>query len=228
MINDWRKTIDLEAVPITEGPNLAATLKIPFTYCWSPALVPKPADWASHIGMLKIFSMVYHANKDRCLWLLLLRPAKLPTPPDLDAFLRSGPPPVYIGFGSIVIEDPERLTAILLEAVRMTGVRAIISRGWSKLGGSSPSTRDIFYLGDCPHEWLFPRVAAVIHHGGAGTTACGLRYGRPTSVVPFLASKFSIQHPLPPLNVTNHSANHSGETWSPQPEPAQNPLSIPY
>ena len=92
---------------------------------------------------------------------------------------------MYIGFGSIVIEDPERLTAILLEAVRMAGVRAIISRGWSKLGGSSPSTRDVFYLGDCPHEWLFPRVAAVVHHGGAGTTACGLRYGRPTSIVPF-------------------------------------------
>jgi len=54
VINDWRKTIDLEAVPITEGPNLAATLKIPFTYCWSPALVPKPRDWASHIGMLRI------------------------------------------------------------------------------------------------------------------------------------------------------------------------------
>ncbi|EYE98736.1 putative sterol glucosyltransferase [Aspergillus ruber CBS 135680] len=174
VINDWRKTIDLEAVPITEGPNLAATLKIPFTYCWSPALIPKPADWASHIDVCGFF---------------FCDPPNYQPPPDLDAFLRSGPPPVYIGFGSIVIEDPERLTAILLEAVRMTGVRAIISRGWSKLGGSSPSTRDIFYLGDCPHEWLFPRVAAVIHHGGAGTTACGLRYGRPTSIVPFFGDQ---------------------------------------
>jgi UDP:flavonoid glycosyltransferase YjiC (YdhE family) len=96
-----------------------------------------------------------------------------------------GPPPVYIGFGSIVVEDPETLTGTLLEAIRMTGFRAIISRGWSKLGGSLPFTRDVFYLDDCPHEWLFPRVAAVIHHGGAGTTACGLRHGRPTTIVPF-------------------------------------------
>lgn len=96
-----------------------------------------------------------------------------------------GPPPVYIGFGSIVVEDPETLTGTLLEAIRMTGFRAIISRGWSKLGGSFPFTRDVFYLDDCPHEWLFPRVAAVIHHGGAGTTACGLRHGRPTTIVPF-------------------------------------------
>lgn len=50
VINDWRKTIDLEAVPATEGPNLAAALKVPFTYCWSPALIPKPADWPSYIG----------------------------------------------------------------------------------------------------------------------------------------------------------------------------------
>lgn len=185
VINDWRKTIDLEAVPITEGPNLAATLKIPFTYCWSPALIPKPADWASHIGMSSISLFPCHANQSDICGFFFCDPPNYQPPPDLDAFLRSGPPPVYIGFGSIVIEDPERLTAILLEAVRMAGVRAIISRGWSKLGGSSPSTRDVFYLGDCPHEWLFPRVAAVIHHGGAGTTACGLRYGRPTSIVPF-------------------------------------------
>lgn len=74
---------------------------------------------------------------------------------------------------------------MILEAVRQTGVRAIISRGWSKLGGSQESDSNVFYLGDCPHEWLFQRVAAVIHHGGAGTTACGLLNARPTMIVPF-------------------------------------------
>jgi hypothetical protein len=69
---------------------------------------------------------------------------------NLEAFLLDGPPPIYIGFGSIVIDDPEALTAVLLEAVRASGVRAVISRGWSKIGGSS-NTKDIFYLGDCPH-----------------------------------------------------------------------------
>jgi UDP:flavonoid glycosyltransferase YjiC (YdhE family) len=84
-----------------------------------------------------------------------------------------------------VIDDPDKMTAMILEAVRMTGVRAIISRGWSKLGGNQGSGKDVFYLGDCPHEWLFQHVAAVIHHGGAGTTACGLLNGRPTAIIPF-------------------------------------------
>jgi UDP:flavonoid glycosyltransferase YjiC (YdhE family) len=99
--------------------------------------------------------------------------------------LRSGPPPVYIGFGSIVIDDPEKLTATILEAVEITGVCAIISRGWSKLGGNRQNDSNIFYLGDCPHEWLFQHVTAVVHHGGAGTTACGLINARPTTIVPF-------------------------------------------
>jgi len=109
-------------------------------------------------------------------------PAYTP-PPDLVAFLLAGPPPVYIGFGSIVIDNPEAMTTTILEAVRASGVRAIISRGWSNLGG--PELPNVFYLGDCPHEWLFPHVAAVVHHGGAGTTACGLLHGKPTVIVPF-------------------------------------------
>lgn len=107
---------------------------------------------------------------------------------ELAEFLAKGPPPIYIGFGSIVIDEPEKLTAILLDAVRATGVRAIISKGWSRLGGDGQSQfRDesVLYLGDCPHEWLFQNVAAVVHHGGAGTTACGLLNGRPTFIVPF-------------------------------------------
>lgn len=122
-------------------------------------------------------------------------------PPELLAFLAAGPPPVYIGFGSIVIDDPENLTNLLLEAVQIVEVRVIISKGWSKLGENATSdSPDVFFLGDCPHgkfqdlyfaistdkiEWLFTKVAAVVHHGGAGTTACGLKFGRPTAIVPF-------------------------------------------
>lgn len=72
---------------------------------------------------------------------------------------------------------------VVLDAVQAVGVRAIISKGWSDLAGSDHP--DIYWIGDCPHEWLFQHVAAVVHHGGAGTTACGLRYGRPTTIVPF-------------------------------------------
>lgn len=105
--------------------------------------------------------------------------------PELEKFIGRGAPPVYIGFGSIVIDDPRRMTEILVEAVRQTGVRAIISRGWSNLGEARESDSQILYLGDCPHEWLFKHTAAVVHHGGAGTTACGLSNEKPTAIIPF-------------------------------------------
>ncbi|KGO73227.1 UDP-glucuronosyl/UDP-glucosyltransferase [Penicillium italicum] len=173
VMNDWRKSIDLEPISATEGPRLAETLKIPFTYCWSPTLMPKPVDWPAYLNV--------------CGFFFRSPPDFIPSP-DLDAFLRDGPPPVYIGFGSIVIEDPPAMTATLVNAVKSWGGRAIISRGWSNLG--EPESDDqIFYLGDCPHEWLFQKVAAVVHHGGAGTTACGLRFGRPSLIVPFFGDQ---------------------------------------
>ncbi|KAF2179556.1 glycosyltransferase family 1 protein [Zopfia rhizophila CBS 207.26] len=173
IINKWRKSLGLEAVPQTEAPVLAEALKIPFTYCWSPALVPKPFDWPAHINVCGFFfrqNPPYTAHDA------------------LVTFLCQGPIPIYIGFGSIVIGDPAELTKILLEAVRTAGVRAIISRGWSKIGGPS-NTNDVFYIDDCPHEWLFQKFAAVVHHGGAGTTACGLLNGLPTIVVPFFGDQ---------------------------------------
>lgn len=83
-------------------------------------------------------------------------------PPELDAFLNAGPAPVYIGFGSIVIDDPEKMTNILLDAVRALGVRAIISKGWSKLGAAvTDLSQDVMLLGDCPHGKL-----ALPHQNG--------------------------------------------------------------
>lgn len=93
--------------------------------------------------------------------------------------------PIYIGFGSIVVDDPKALTTMIMQAVRRLQIRAIVSRGWSNLGEGCESDENVFFLGDCPHEWLFTRVAAVVHHGGAGTTACGLLNGVPTFIVPF-------------------------------------------
>ncbi|KAJ5638449.1 hypothetical protein N7528_000839 [Penicillium herquei] len=173
IINEWRSSLDLEPVPETEGPCLAQTLKIPFTYCWSPSLMPKPLDWPANIDVCGFF---FRAPPD-------YKPSA-----DLDLFLRSGSPPVYIGFGSIVIDDPAAMTKTILQAVKFLGVRAIISRGWSHIGEAS-SDSQVFYLGDCPHEWLFQHVAAVVHHGGAGTTACGLRFGRTTAIIPFFGDQ---------------------------------------
>ncbi|KAI2465968.1 glycosyltransferase family 1 protein [Annulohypoxylon bovei var. microspora] len=172
IINEWRDTLDLEQISFSDGPNLAEILRVPFTYCWSPALVPKPTDWGSHIDVCGFF---------------FREPPDYTPPADLAQFIEAGPPPIYIGFGSIVIDDPQKMTSILLEAIQKTGVRALVSRGWSNLGG--PEVENVMYLDDCPHEWLFQNVAAVIHHGGAGTTACGLLNGRPTTIVPFFGDQ---------------------------------------
>jgi sterol 3beta-glucosyltransferase len=104
-------------------------------------------------------------------------------------FLQAGPPPLYIGFGSMKERQPEKTTTIMLEAVEMSGQRAILSAGWAGLGeGDLPET--IYRVESVPHDWLFPKVSAVVHHGGAGTTAAGLRAGRPTITVPFFADQF--------------------------------------
>lgn len=81
------------------------------------------------------------------------------------------------------MDDPQKLTDIILTSISRAGVRAIVSKGWSDIGGGPDE--NIYYIDDCPHEWLFQHVSAVVHHGGAGTTACGLRNGRPTAIVPF-------------------------------------------
>ncbi|KAB8229652.1 uncharacterized protein BDW43DRAFT_322041 [Aspergillus alliaceus] len=174
VINLWRRrSLCLPPIPFAIGPNLCDLLMVPYTYCWSPALVPKPKDWHSYIDVVGFF----------------FREEPVYTPEaELASFLRAGSTPIYIGFGSIVMENPDRMANYIVEAVRQCGVRAIVSRGWSKLG-EARSDPNLLFIGDCPHEWLFKRVAAVIHHGGAGTTACGLLNGRPTGIVPFFGDQ---------------------------------------
>ncbi|KAI0411012.1 sterol glucosyltransferase [Xylaria grammica] len=174
IINDWRNSIDLEPVPLTEGPNLAETLKIPFTYCWSPSLISKPFDWPEYIDVCGF---------------IFREPPQYTPPNELRDFLEKGPPPIYIGFGSIVIDNPDEATQLLIDTTKAMGVRALISRGWSGLGNTGDTHDHIMYLDDCPHEWLFQHVSAIVHHGGAGTTACGLRYGCPTTIIPFFGDQ---------------------------------------
>lgn len=74
---------------------------------------------------------------------------------------------------------------MILAAAEAIGARLIVSRGWSRLGASRDNSDGVIFIDDCPHEWLFKQVAAVVHHGGAGTAACGLRFAKPTFIVPF-------------------------------------------
>lgn len=109
-------------------------------------------------------------------------------PPALAAFLDSGPRPVAIGFGSMATEDRAGLTRTVVEAIGRTGERAVLQSGWAELGGGDLPA-NVFLAGDVPHDWLFPRVRAVVHHGGAGTTAAVFRAGVPGVFVPHIADQ---------------------------------------
>ncbi|KAF9009574.1 glycosyltransferase family 1 protein [Cyathus striatus] len=177
IINKLRtKTLGLSALSIRSGPGLADRLKIPWTYCMSPALVPKPEDWKNNIDVVGFYFLDLASNYQ--------------PPDDLAQFLAAGDPPVYIGFGSVVIDDPQALTKTIFEATAQAGVRALVSAGWGGLGGMNVPSH-VFILGNVPHDWLFAneRVSAVVHHGGAGTTAIGLAMGRPTVIVPFFGDQ---------------------------------------
>ena len=177
IINRFRKKcLGLDPVSMIWAPGMLQRLKVPHTYCWSPALIPKPKDWGHHISVSGFF-------------LLNLASDYTPTP-ELQAFLNAGPPPVYIGFGSIVLGDPDAMTELIFEAARKTGQRVLLSKGWGGIGADRLCVPEgVFMLGNVPHDWLFKHVSCVVHHGGAGTTAAGITAGRPTVVVPFFGDQ---------------------------------------
>lgn len=142
---------------------------LPVLYGISPHVVPKPPDWEARRHLVGYWTLPAASG-----W----RP-----PPALEAFLSKGPPPVSIGFGSMGSSDPRALSRLVLEAVAQAGVRAVLLSGW---GALEHTTRDdVLVLDEAPHDWLFPRMAAVVHHGGAGTTGAAARAGVPALVVPF-------------------------------------------
>jgi sterol 3beta-glucosyltransferase len=147
---------------------------IPVLHGHSEAVLPRPDDWPQTAHVTGYWFLDVDVD-----W----------TPPaELAAFLGADPPPVYVGFGSMSGRDPERLARTVVEALQIAGLRGIIATGWGGLeAGDLPET--IFAIDEAPHAWLFPRMAAVVHHGGAGTTAAGLRAGKPTIVVPFFADQ---------------------------------------
>ena len=164
LIRDWRRDA-LSLAPRGSPPPPARTL-----YCYSPSLVPTPRDWPAEAVATGYWF------RDRA--------AEESPDSELERFVREGTPPAYLGFGSSVGPDPVRLGAAVAAAVRKTGTRAVVATGW---GGVSDlhADADTMVVERLSHRWLFPRVAAVVHHGGAGTTAAGLLAGRPTIICPF-------------------------------------------
>lgn len=142
---------------------------LPVLYGFSPEVVPRPEEW--------------HRRREVTGYWTLPAPRSWSTPPELEAFLAAGPAPVCIGFGSMSSADPVATARLVREAVRRAGVRAVLLSGWGGLhdGGGE----EVFVTDAVPHDWLYPRMAAVVHHGGAGTTSAGLRAGIPSVLVPF-------------------------------------------
>ena len=164
-INPWRdEALGLPRLPVRGrradgGPVLA---------CFSPAVVPRPGDWPSNVNLTGYWFL------DEPDW---------EPPRELADFLAAGPAPVYVGFGSMVPKDAEMTGLVVRTALKLAGVRGIVQ------GDPDMSDEQVLAVRDVPHSWLFPRMAAVVHHGGAGTTAAGLRAGVPTVVCPFFGDQ---------------------------------------
>ena len=174
VVNRWTERLELPPAsfwgPFAELNNAGP----PMIYGFSPAVVPKPADWADHIHLAGY-------------WFLEQEAAWEP-PAALLAFLADGPRPIYVGFGSMTHRDPEETARLVGLALALSGRRAVVLRGWGGLAAAAPAA-EVFEVDHVPHAWLFPKMAAVVHHGGAGTTAAGLRAGVPAVVVPFFADQ---------------------------------------
>jgi sterol 3beta-glucosyltransferase len=142
---------------------------------FSPAVVPRPADWRPGLEVVGYW------------W--PERPAGWSPPADLENFLNAGSPPVFIGFGSMTPAGADRLSDLVATAGRQAGVRMVIQAGQASLATAGPASDDAIVIGEVPHDWLFPRMAAVVHHAGAGTAAAGLRAGVPAVSVPMVGDQ---------------------------------------
>jgi UDP:flavonoid glycosyltransferase YjiC (YdhE family) len=175
MTNGWRKRLGLRPWrSYAEMLNYGRHLGTPMLYSFSPSVIPKPPDWDEYQHVTGY-------------WFLDALPDWQP-PTDLVDFLERGSPPVYIGFGSMSHEDPERQTRLALRALELTGQRGIFLTGWGGITRLS-APPNVFFVDNVPHAWLFPRMAAVVHHGGAGTTAAGLRSGVPSIIPAFVGDQ---------------------------------------
>jgi len=175
-LNRWRReALDLPPIPFGKYPySQLHGRPVPVLGSYSTQVVPRPPDWGEHVHITGY-------------WLLEPHPGWQPPAPLLE-FLESGPPPVYVGFGSMSTRTPEQATRIILDALAQTGQRGILFTGWGGMEQADSSNH--FYLSEVvPHTWLFPHMKAVVHHGGSGTTGAGLRAGVPSVLVPHMGDQ---------------------------------------
>lgn len=183
-INRWRRT-QLGLPPTTLG-RLQVN-KVPFLYNFSPSVVVPPLDFSDWVRVTGYWFLNEGAT---------YRP-----PARLAAFIAKaradGQKLVYIGFGSVVVNDARQLLQQIIAAVRKADVRCVLSKGWSDRLDPALAARppialppSILHAEGTPHDWLFAQMDAVVHHGGAGTTGASVRAGIPTIIKPFFGDQF--------------------------------------
>jgi len=170
-----RRQLALAPLPACGPLRRQQAEEMPVYYAYSPAVLPRPADWPQRTHVTGY-------------WHLDPPPGWQP-PAGLLDFLQAGPPPVSIGFGSMASRDPQATLALVLRALELSGQRGVLLSGWADLGNDLDLPAHVFRAEGIPHSWLFPRMAAVIHHGGAGTTGAGLRSGIPSVLLPLAADQ---------------------------------------
>ncbi|WP_022666728.1 glycosyltransferase [Desulfospira joergensenii] len=173
-IKEFRRDIGLGPLKKFNFLKTGTGQDIPVLHAYSEAVLPRPGDWPETAQVTGYWFLDGQTG-----W----------TPPqDLQAFLDKGEPPVYIGFGSMAGRNPDQLAETVITALQKSGLRGILATGWGGLKLETlPDT--IFKIETAPHDWLFPRVSAVVHHGGAGTSGAGLRAGKPSVIVPFFGDQ---------------------------------------
>lgn len=171
-VNEFRSRYGLRQLRGSDFHHILVSM--PLLGAYSPTVIPHPRDWPDTVHITG-----YWFQDNQKEW----HPSV-----GLKSFLEKGEPPVYIGFGSMSGRDPEHFAGIVLEALAKTGQRGVIATGWGGMDVMEVP-ENVFVLDSAPHGWLFQRMAAVVHHGGAGTTAEGLRAGKPTVTVPFIVDQ---------------------------------------
>jgi sterol 3beta-glucosyltransferase len=171
-MNTYRREVGLPTLSTGKVIQLLFSGQIPILMHYSPHLVTSPPDWNTNIHVVGAWTLPAPSD-----W----------TPPDaLAAFLSQGEPPVYIGFGSMDVANPAQMGQTIGEALRLANLRGVLQAGWA---GLAHEDEHLITIGDVPHDWLFPRMAAVVHHGGSGTTHSALSAGKPALIVPFMADQ---------------------------------------
>ncbi len=183
-LGEWRR--EVLGLPPAKGETVLRGKAVTKLYGYSEVVSPRPADWDESSQITGYWFLDSAAD-----WL---------PPAALVDFLRDGPPPVYIGFGSMFMNGGARKGEMVVEALKLAGQRGIVATGWGGLAVDGVSD-NLFVVEDVPYDWLFPQAAAVVHHGGAGTTGAALRAGKPTLVCPFVTDQFFWGRRMKALNV---------------------------